>query len=249
MENLVWKSSDAAIVFSVGTAVVCFSLYWFAAHSKRFKTLVDVRMGAGHFHEYGAFYQKAMGVVLLAGIPALVALFFLPKSLTGYGLGFTSLLVSVYWVLGLGGVLFFVPRFSARKKEMQSYYPQVRVPVWSRNLLILNGIVWVIYLFAYEFLFRGFILLNIAGELGWWPAIVISTAICTVTHFPKGGSETVGTIPLSVLLCLIVVQTGSIWVCVITHSILAISNDYWALSYHPQMSLETIKSFSKSSSP
>ena len=85
MENLVWKSSDAAIVFSVGTTAICFSVYWFVAYSEKLKLLIDARKGAGHFHLYGAFYQKAIGVVLLLGIPALVAYFFIPEAAAEYG--------------------------------------------------------------------------------------------------------------------------------------------------------------------
>ncbi len=239
MEDLIWKSNDAAIVFSVGTATICFSVYWFAAYSNRLRNLVDNRRGAGHFNKYGAFYQKVLGITLLGVVPALVAIFFLPGSLSDYGFGLESWQAALYWVLILGGVVTFIPRYSAKKEEMLEFYPQVRVAEWSRSLLLTNGVFWVAYLTAYEFLFRGFLLINIADALGWWPAIVISTSLATITHFPKGGKETFGTIPLSILLCLIVVQTGSIWPCIIIHSLLAISNDYWALSYHPHMTFKT----------
>ena len=77
--------------------------------------------------------------------------------------------------------------------------------------------------------------MSIVESAGWWPAITITTALSTVTHIPKGSKETFGTIPMSLVLCLIVYQTGSIWACIIVHTLLAISNDYWAAFYHPRM--------------
>ena len=144
---------------------------------------------------------------------------------------------ALIWTIILGSILLVIPYFSARKEEMLQFYPQIRVPEWTRGLLMINAVVWLLYLWAYEYLFRGFLLLSMAGALGWWPAIAITTALSSVTHMPKGSKETFGTVPLSILLCFIVIQTGAIWPCVVIHAVLAISNDYWALNYHPSMTL------------
>ena len=237
MEDLVWKSGDSQVVVPIATSVICFSLYWFVAYSDKLRDAVDNRMGPNHFLNFGAFYQKGLGFVCLGIIPMIIAVVFLPGSLSVYGISAFIWEPALVWLLVLGGVLLIIPYFSARKEEMLEFYPQIRVPEWSGSLLTINAIVWLLYLFAYEFLFRGFLLISVASVLGWWPAIAIATAVSTLTHMPKGSKETFGTIPLSVLLCFIVIQTGAIWPCVIIHAVLAISNDYWALNYHPGMQL------------
>ncbi len=241
MHDLSWNSSDASLVVAIGTATVCFSVYWFIAYSTSLEKFVDRRKGKGHFHHYGAFYQKGIGILCLGIIPATISFLFFPKSFTSYGVGAALLEPTLYWVLFFGGFLSLIPWYSARQEEMQSFYPQVRAPEWDRNLLVINGLFWLAYLFAYEFLFRGFLLIHTAEALGWWPGVVITTAICTLTHMPKGSKETFGTIPLSVILCLTVVQTGAIWASVVVHAALAISNDYWALFYHPDMQMKSEK--------
>ncbi|MFK7844768.1 MAG: lysostaphin resistance A-like protein [Rhodothermales bacterium] len=242
MEDLYWDSNDASLVVAIGTATVCFSVYWFVAYSASLKQFVDKRKGDGHFHHYGAFYQKAIGILCLGIVPAAISYLYFPKSFTSYGVGVASMGPTLYWMLLFGGFLSFIPWYSARKEEMQRFYPQVRVPEWDRKLLLINGLFWLSYLFAYEFLFRGFLLLNTAEVLGWWPGIIVTTAICTLTHMPKGSKETFGTIPLSIILCLIVVQTGAIWACVVVHAALAISNDFWAASFNPDMQIKSGKS-------
>lgn len=235
MEDFVWKSSDALFVITVGTATLCFCLYWFVAHSDRLKAWVDARNGEGYFDQYGAIYQKLIGVLYLGCIPMTITFLLLPGTPEQYGVGDANWTVSLYWILLFGGAISFIPWYSARQEEMYNFYPQVRVRDWNRRLIVINALVWVLYMFAYEFLFRGFLLMGVAAAFGWWPAIIVTAALSATTHIPKGAKETFGTIPLSFVLSLIVIQTGAIWACVATHAILAISNDYWAVFYHPQM--------------
>ena len=45
---------------------------------------------------------------------------------------------------------------------------------------------WFLYLFGYEFLFRGVLLIPLIDPLGMWPAIAINIAVYSATHIPKG---------------------------------------------------------------
>ena len=118
---------------------------------------------------------------------------------------------------------------------MQAMYPQVRAEKWDLKLIVTNGVIWALYLTAYEFLFRGLILHTVLCYMDAYAAISITTIISVTTHMPKGAVETFGTIPFSIALCLMAIMSGSIWVGVVIHLILALSNDYWALHYNPNM--------------
>ena len=118
---------------------------------------------------------------------------------------------------------------------MLAYYPEVRARQWSRRLIAFNSLMWGVYLAAYEFLFRGFLLVNCSNAMGVWPAIAITTALSSATHMPKGPKESFGTIPFSIVLCLSVLHTGAIWAAFTIHVILALSNDLWALHFQPEM--------------
>ncbi len=239
MEDYTWNNPDFTISIAVGTASLCFSIYWFAAHSQWLKLWVADRRGEGYFRKFGALYQKSIGFVLLGIIPMLIGFLFLRRSPLDYGLGEPAWEPTLYWIFFLGAGIAFIPWYSARNEDMQAFYPQVRVEEWSSNLLLVNALFWTMYLVAYEFMFRGFLLMNLVQVMGWVPAVIITTALATVTHIPKGAKETFGTIPMSLVMCLIVFQTGSIWPCIVVHTILAIANDYWAVFYHPRMQFKT----------
>ncbi|MFN8134788.1 MAG: CPBP family intramembrane glutamic endopeptidase [Bacteroidales bacterium] len=75
-----------------------------------------------------------------------------------------------------------------------------------------------------------------------WPAIALNTAIYMLVHIPKGIKETLGAIPLGVLLCYLTVQTGSIWIAVMVHIVMALSNEWKAAARAPGMFVKFMKS-------
>ena len=236
MDYNILQSVNIPTAVSVSTATLLFLLYWFIAHSEKFARLLKHFLGNQHIDRYFPFYQKALGIVLIGIVPAAILLLY-PEHFTGsYGLKPVNTLGTLIWILCLGVPLAMLPGFSARKDKMRAYYPEVRVKSWNVKLVLINAVVWTVYLFAYEFLFRSFILqsLMITGDVV--SAVAITTAISAATHMPKGEWETFGTIPFSIVLCIAAISTGSIWAGFIIHAALALSNDLWAMHYNPEFS-------------
>ena len=94
---------------------------------------------------------------------------------------------------------------------------------------------WAAYLFGYELLFRGVLLFPLADELGVWTAIAINIALYSATHIPKGLDETIGAIPLGLVLCILTLYTDTIWIAFIVHVIMAWTNTFTALRFNPEM--------------
>ena len=111
----------------------------------------------------------------------------------------------------------------------------IRAERWDGRLVLINTLATTAYLFAYELLFRGIVLSVCVAAVGVWPAIAINVALYSTTHLPKGPAETIGAIPFGVLVCYITLSTGTIWVAVVLHVILSLSNDYLAVYYNPSM--------------
>ena len=230
------QSINIPVSVSVGCGTVFFLLYWFIAHSGNFREWLKRFLSNDHVDNYLPFYQKSVGILLIGIIPGvLMALF--PEHFSGeYGILPANVSRTLVWILCLGIPLMMIPIYSARKEKMLAYYPEVRIRSWDLKLVLLNALVWAVYLFAYEFLFRSFLLKNLMISLDVTSAIIITTAISAATHMPKGEWETFGTIPFSVILCIAAVSTGSIWAGFIVHLALALSNDVWAIHYHPEFS-------------
>ena len=224
---------------AVGVATLCFLLYWFVAYSESYRRFLSVYTPAERVDVFLPFYQKGLGILLIGIIPMAVLWTYSADFFKDYGIMPPENLKATFlWIISFGVLLAVIPFFSSRKQEMQAMYPQVRIHRWSAKLFTVNALVWAVYLYAYEFLFRSFLLCSLLMSLETAPAIVITTAISVATHMPKGAVETFGTIPFSIMLCMAMVSTGSIWAGFIIHLALALSNDFWALFFNPEMELK-----------
>jgi membrane protease YdiL (CAAX protease family) len=96
---------------------------------------------------------------------------------------------------------------------------------------------WAFYLLGYELFFRGILLFPLVAKIGLWPAIAVNIGLYSATHIPKGLNEAVGAIPLSVVLCLLSVSTGTIWIAFLVHVAMAWTNSLASLKFHPEMKI------------
>jgi membrane protease YdiL (CAAX protease family) len=174
-----------------------------------------------------------MGVV-----PTILCLAFIPEiSLSQLGLSVIpeTTLFTVVWTVGLCALTIPLAFFSAKNPKNFVNYPQIRTKVWSKKTLFLSLLGWAIYLFGYEFLFRGVLFVPLVEPLGLWPAIAINVALYSATHIPKGLDETIGAIPLGIVLCLLTLASGTIWIAFIVHLSMAWTNNLVSLKYNPDI--------------
>src|SRR5690606_30971048 len=117
--------------------------------------------------------------------------------------------------------------FAAGKPSNLLRYPQIRMPHWSDQTFIIAAVGWTLYLFAYEYLFRGILFFGLLPHMGLAATVAINTAIYALVHLPNGAKETIGAIPLGILVCLITFETGSILAAFLIHLTLALSNEFF----------------------
>jgi len=137
-------------------------------------------------------------------------------------------------ILGISGVIVTVLLNPGSPKHFEKY-PQIRDTRWTRSIFIWNIISWIVYLTGYEILFRGIVLFTIIGSNGVWTAVAVSTALYSALHLQKGFFEAIGAIPLGLLFSIVTIISGSVWIAVIVHVVMAISNTLWSLKHHPEM--------------
>ena len=181
-------------------------------------------------------YQKQVGVLFLGIIPAIACFIVFPEhSWNFYGMNLENFGQSMLYLSGIAVIIIPLTLISARKPDTIQTYPQIRIKRWTPGLIALNTLNWSLYLLAYEFLFRGILLMLLVPVIGVWPAIIINTSLYSATHIPKGAKETISAIPFGIALCLITLDTGSIFVAFIAHVLLSQLNDYGALYFNPEM--------------
>jgi hypothetical protein len=72
-----------------------------------------------------------------------------------------------------------------------------------------------------EFFFRGYVLATLADGIGFWPAASVISALFGAIHLTNGGEAWVGVLGIfliSMLFCLTLRRTGSLWFAVGLHA-------------------------------
>jgi membrane protease YdiL (CAAX protease family) len=124
------------------------------------------------------------GVVLFGIIPACY-LIFERLQLSEYGINSENLIKSLYAVILILPVIFVVVYINAKKEQNLKHYPEIRKQNWSKQLVIISAFSWLAYIFAYEFLFRGFFLFISLQYFSYWPAPYYKYCIVRSCSYPE----------------------------------------------------------------
>jgi membrane protease YdiL (CAAX protease family) len=182
-------------------------------------------------------FQRLLGSIIFGILPLVIIQFSEGACISQFGIK-GPVNATWYWSALLSAAVVVLNLLNASHPANLAMYPQVREKEWSVKLVVASALTWILYLIGYEFLFRGFLLFAALAVMGLWPAIVLNTSIYMLVHLPKGIKETVGAIPLGVLLCYLTLQTGSIWIAVIVHIVMALSNEWLSLRAQPGMTVK-----------
>ena len=232
-------SSPDVLHFSIAIlwCVLGFGSYYFLARSEKFKVLF--KSTCKYLDKQGnqVLLQRALGLLFL-GIFSVLIIGLLPgKGLQEFGLTFRFRNALPWWTWILIPLILALSYFTSRNPENLKQYPQIRAGQWTPAMLVISGISWMLFLVGYEFLFRGFVLFASLAILDPVAAIALNTSLYAFAHFYKGPGETFGSIPAGILFCYLTMLSGNIWSAVILHAVMALSNEWFSLKAHPDMSL------------
>jgi len=224
-----WNPEVLFFVIAVVWTSVGFAIYFFLAGNKS----LSLRIWKAHpkldSQVKEVLFQRFWGFVFM-GILPLIFIFLWPgEQVHKYGLGFSFLSPPPWWIIGVIAVILITGLFAAPKPGNLAMYPQIRSKDWTSGMLAISGISWVIFLLAYEFLFRGFLLFASVAVMDVWAAITLNCALYALAHLYKGPGETFGAIPVGILFCYLTLLTGNIWLALVLHSTMALSNEWLSI--------------------
>lgn len=236
--TLEWPWTDEEANLSIIFTTIAFLAWWLTGQSKKLLDQQVRKFGQEKGQARTVYIKRFVGMLGFGILPALVLFNTQPVTWADYGVVSKFSPAVLYWTLGLSAILIFTIARATKKPPSLAQYPEIRTSTWNRALLIWSALSWMGYLLAYELMFRGFLLFSCARAFGAWPAIVINTAIYSLVHVPKNAREGLGAIPFGILLCVLTFQTGSIWIAVLVHWVMALANEWFSLKYHPEMHLK-----------
>lgn len=228
------KESDfvlALIGVTVGVIIYLFDKTPFKWFIKLFETTNY------DFTTWSIYLNRLSGFIWLGIFPAITMLVFGSQPVGFYGL-FTLGPVNIWLiVLGLSFLILALNFFNSPREDNLEMYPQIRKLEWSYFLIGGSAFTWFLYLCSYEFLFRGILLFSSLAVLSQAASISLNICIYALVHIPKGLKETVASIPFGIILCLISINSSSVWPAIILHTVLALSNEWLSLYFHPKINI------------
>jgi membrane protease YdiL (CAAX protease family) len=213
-----WNATSRQVSTVLAVATLAFVAYHYGAAARRF--------GGAPGNARAVFLQRLSGFGILGVAPLAVALVALPGDLADHGLALRSPARALAWFTATALLALPFVAASARRPASWAHYPEVREASWDRRLHLANAAAWAVYLLGYEFLFRGFLLMNLNRAFGAVPAVAITTALYVFAHLPKNAGETLGTLPIGVVFAAAALDTGSIWPPFAAHLVIAVSSDW-----------------------
>ncbi|MGF1636132.1 MAG: CPBP family intramembrane glutamic endopeptidase [Cyclobacteriaceae bacterium] len=223
----IYSTINSGAFLAIISVILLFSLYLIS--SKEISLPGKPRVVNSTVNQ--VLWQRFNGVFFLGIIPMAIVMYYFDSPLAAMGLNFDERYFTLGYTAGIGILLIFLSRNNALKQKEKSLYPQIKVPRWTPLLIGVNFISWGLYLFAYEFLFRGFLLFLLVSHFPIWLSILINTILYSLAHVHKNKQEILGSIPFGIVLCLITLQTGNFITAFLLHLILATSSDAFALIY------------------
>jgi membrane protease YdiL (CAAX protease family) len=238
--DMYFHDEDLRVFIPIVGTLIGFIIFWFTWQSTQLKERLFRRHGADLGSAKLVIYTKVIGGLSMGLLPAITYWIAFPKTQLvefGWHLSRETIFATMLWTAGLSIILVLITGMNARKPENLQYYPQIRAEKWTRSMVRWNLIGWAVYLIGYEALFRGVLLFPLMAQWGLWPTVAVNIALYSGTHIPKGLKETIGAIPLCVVLCLLCAQTGNFWLAAFVHVAMAWTNEIVSLRAHPNMKI------------
>ncbi len=232
--NLILSENEKTAVWALACVTLGFVAYWFISQSVFLEKIFEKKYQPREKAIYWVVFQRFVGAFFLGIFPIIVMSFgakFFPNQ---YGDVLPTSSNTWWWILGLSALILPLNYFNAKKTDNLEMYPQIRAKEWTISTFLWEYGTWVLYLYAYELLFRGILLFAIwrATQMVWL-SIAVNVAIYAIAHIPKGQKEAIGAIPLGAVLSYLTLAEGNIWIAVIVHIVLALSNSFFSFLAQP----------------
>ncbi len=233
--SFTFETAYLEIILCIALLTIGFLCFWSIYEEGKFSALLIDCYGEKRGHLYHIIARRWIGALLYGVIPAIVLFAFTPYSWSDYGVAFQGKWSDLSWLLVLTILIPILTFRTARRADSLAIYPEIRFPQWSNQTFALSVSAWLVYLLAYELMYRGFLLFSSVRAFDVWTAICINTAFYAITHVPKSLKEAVGSIPMGIFLCWLTLFTGTIWLALFAHVMLSFSNLLFSLHFHPDI--------------
>jgi membrane protease YdiL (CAAX protease family) len=230
---------ELIVVF--GSFTVGYTIHYVIFHSNKIAEWFRQRLPGPSAEVWRNLLYRTVMVVFFFAVPAVLLSVISGMGLRDYGVAFHFSWPRLAVIGGLSIFLVGLIAVNPGRSRLTGYYPHMRIGVWSPGHIVINVLSWAAYLFAYELMFRGY-MLTVLMPAGVVTAVAVNIAIYVAVHVPKGVSEAIGAVPFGLVVCYLTLAYGTIWAAFFLHLALALANSFVALRGNPEMRISWITS-------
>lgn len=213
-------------------ALAFFYIYYYSAHSAWIKTRFKNPNSQNEITYF--LVRKITGFLVLGLVPGLLYFLFLKPeySFASYfdgPFGSSSIIILI-----LAGIIILMTYINQKSNPDRSSL-QMKIKEWNASIFSIDAFGWILYLLAYEFLFRGILLFECNNSFGFWPAIAINVTIYSAIHMINSKGEAIGALIFGTVASYFALQQGTILIPVIMHIALSLSSDYFSIKINKEL--------------
>ena len=175
-----------------------------------------------------ALINIGWALVLLLAVPLLLLAIVKPRHRVHFGVGNWQLGLPL--TLGLGLALTFLMYLGSSDSSLQGTYPWPGA--WagkSIGTFALWGGLYALYYVAFEFFYRGFLIVLLRDDWGLAAAVWVQVLLSTLIHLGKPLSETLAAFPAGFLFAFLALRTRSLLWPILLHLCIGLATDYFSL--------------------
>ena len=220
------KSLDIKTVIVFFSSIILITISWYYSNPKYFNEIFNFHRSFDLNIEslFSFSYWFVLDTILFLIIPIIIIKFLLREKIINYGiglgnknLGFTIAILSI-------GLFLPIILIISSSDNFVKYFPLMESAKDNYVIFITYEILFLLFIFSWEFIFRGFMLFGLEKKFGLY-AIFIQMIPFVILHNGKPFIETFASIFGALFLGYLALRTRSIFYGFIIHAIILISLD------------------------
>jgi membrane protease YdiL (CAAX protease family) len=219
------KTLDRKVLIVFLSVAVLQTISWYVTSRQFFRTnLFENYQFHPQIYLIEYLYWFVGDFITLFILPVLLIRFTLKEKSTNYGLRTGDYKAGFRIVLIFLAIMLPIVWFASASDSFSNVYPHLNSARNSWNVFIIYEIGLLIYMIAWEFIWRGYMLFGLYEKFGFY-AIFIQMIPFVILHNGKPMLETFGAILAGLALGVLALRTKSIFYCVFAHMSIMFSID------------------------
>ncbi len=220
------KELDRKVIIILISIAILQTISWYYTSRRFFRyNLFDNLQNNQHVYLIEYLYWFIGDFFSFFILPVLIIKFLLKEKIRNYGITLGDYRAGIKISLIFLGIMLPTIWFASALPQFSSAYPELKTTIDSWNVFFIFEIGLFIYLVAWEFVWRGFMLFGLKEKFGYY-AIFIQMIPFLILHDGKPVLEAFGAIIAGLALGVLAYRTRSIFYCVITHACVMFSIDF-----------------------